>query len=149
MKLSMLLDDYNLPSSTMKELGSILIGISKLEKIGLVTRTQQHGKNLTSLTGAIQKQMASLAKHCMVLQPDSPAPTNKSSESTIIANKLDDNSSEVTKTGTQNSSNVVDQTEISIDTNMDNLADQGLTLPREFQPICLSHHFTITTVEDG
>ena len=147
-KLSMLLDDYNLPSSTMKELGSILFAISKLEKIGLVTRTQQRGKNLTSLT-TIRKQMASLAKHCMVLQPDSPAATNKSSESTIIANNSDDNSSEVVKIGTRNSSNVVDQTEIPIDTNMDNLTDQVLTLPREFRPIRLSHDCTITTAEDG
>ena len=33
-KLSYLVDDYNLPTSSMKELGAILFGISRLEKRG-------------------------------------------------------------------------------------------------------------------
>ena len=145
MKLSWLLDDYNLPASTMRELGAKLFDISKLEKHGVVTRTQQRGKNLTSIT-VIRKQMASLAKHCMILQPTSPTPTN---ESTIIANESDENSSQATKTDTLVSSKNNDTTEIPIDTNLDSLIDQVLTLHREFRPIRLSHDSTIRTEEGG
>ena len=41
-KLSHLLDDYNLPASSMKELEVVLFGTSRLKKYGVVTRTQIH-----------------------------------------------------------------------------------------------------------
>ena len=143
-KLSMLLDDCNLPASTLQELGGILFDISKQQRHGVVTRTQQRGKNLTSLT-TLRKRIASLARHCMILQPDSPAPTN---DSTVIANDSDDNASATTKTDTQISSKVNDTSQNPIDTNLDKLTDQVLTLPREFRPIRLSHDYTIRSVDD-
>ena len=64
--------------------------------------------------------MASLAKHCMILQPTTPTPTN---ESTIIANESDDNFSQATKTDTWVSSKINDTTKIPIKTNLVSLID--------------------------
>ena len=95
-KLSYLVDDYNLPTSSMKELGAILFGISRLEKRGVVTRTQIRGKNLSSLS-SLKKQIATLSKQCMVEQPESPTPTT---DSIINDNDSDDNSSTKNKEDT-------------------------------------------------
>ena len=65
-RISLLLDDYNLPVSTKKELGAIIFDIYKLEKHGVVTRTKICGKNLISLT-SFKKGVAALAKQCMIV----------------------------------------------------------------------------------
>ena len=121
-KLSYLLDDYNVPTSLMKELEAVLIGISRLEKRGVVTRTQIRGKNLTSLA-SLKIQIATLSKQCMVEQPDSPIPMT---DSTINVNDSDDNSSTKNKEDTQKSTSVSHQNIVSnnknpIDMNLDNL----------------------------
>ena len=144
-KLSYLVDDYNLPTSSMKELGAILFGISRLEKRGVVTRTQIRGKNLSSLS-SLKKRISALAKQCMVEQPDSPTPTT---DSTIKDNDSDDvTSTKNSKDTQQNSSHVGNKkkrisNENPIDMNLDNLTNQVLTLPREFRPIRLSEDNTI------
>ena len=143
-KLSYLLDDYNVPTSLMKELEAVLIGISRLEKRGVVTRTQIRGKNLTSLA-SLKIQIATLSKQCMVEQPDSPIPMT---DSTINVNDSDDNSSTKNKEDTQKSTSVSHQNIVSnnknpIDMNLDNMTNQVLTLPRESRPIRLSEDNTI------
>ena len=90
------MDDYNIHISSIKELGAMLFGISRLEKLDVVTRTQSHGKNVTSLS-SLKKQIATLSKQCMVEQPESPTPTT---DSIINDNDSDDNSSTKNKEDT-------------------------------------------------
>ena len=58
--------EFNLPSSTLKELSSILFGINWLKNVGVVIRNQAKGKHLLPLT-TLKKRIGILSRNAILL----------------------------------------------------------------------------------
>jgi len=74
-----LMKEFNLPSSTVKELCSILFGINRLKNVGVVTRNQAKGKHLLPLT-SLKKRIGLISKKCNTT--DESSTTKKDNDST-------------------------------------------------------------------